>query len=266
MDLTSSGRRNRTLAKTEDFERYAILRTFHQGPASRIEDYYLLNGRVPPNLRFVRFEYLDEDLPPVLREAGIEPAGPVPRINASRRGNWRRYFTRAAERAVYRRYQWVFDNGYYERVDSLTFPFVDDSPFNGELVPLDGAAHQVGPAATWWPEDGWIGEEFRVRVAFDAPTSAIAIEGWRPPHLQEQLRLELQVGESTEAARFDPGPFRLEIPYRVAARGEAMITLIPSRTWCPKENGWNEDERRLSVMLKRIIVIPTLGGGLVKRR
>jgi len=41
----------------------------------------------------------------------------VPRINQSRRGDYRSYYTPQAEEAVYGRYRWVFDEGFYPRLD-----------------------------------------------------------------------------------------------------------------------------------------------------
>jgi hypothetical protein len=41
----------------------------------------------------------------------------------------------------------------------------------------------------------------------------------------------------------------------VLGRGsEAEIILILSRTWFPKESGWNSDERPLSVVLGRVVL------------
>lgn len=252
--LTEWTAHNWRLARRETFEKFALYAVWGFAPEQKVENYYRLNETPLPNLRFVRFEHLNEELPDILRDVGIEPVGSIPQINVSPRGDWTSYYTRAAEQAVYERFKWIFDNGYYERVDPSTFLFVDRSPFNGEKVRIVGDAHQVGPAATWWPGDGWVGEEFRVRLAFDAPTSRIAIEGWRPEHFKDPLRLELTVGDVGKDATFGPGEFRMEVPIRMPARCEVELALTPSRTWIPAEHGLNDDQRDLSFVLRQIAV------------
>ena len=82
-----------------------------------MKDFYLLDGRFPGNLRLLRFERLIEDLRDALRDVGIVAPEEVPRINQSRRGDYRSYYTPQAEEAVYGRYRWVFDEGFYPRLD-----------------------------------------------------------------------------------------------------------------------------------------------------
>jgi hypothetical protein len=92
------------------------------GVASRpypneMKDFYTLGGRIPENLRLIRFERLVDDLTEALRSVGVDGRGAVfPWVNRSRREEFRAYYTPRAEEAVYRRYRWVFDRGFYPRL------------------------------------------------------------------------------------------------------------------------------------------------------
>ena len=48
-----------------------------------------------------------------LRNLGLAAPQEFPWANRSERGDWRGYYTRRAEEAVYRRYRWAFDQGFY---------------------------------------------------------------------------------------------------------------------------------------------------------
>ena len=111
--------RNRQLAQNLDFRGFAIeanankRRTFLAG----LYDFYHLDGEMPPNLRIVRFERMAEEVPAALAEIGIRPEAEFPWLNRSNRGAYADYYDRETEAVVYEQARWLFDQGYYERLD-----------------------------------------------------------------------------------------------------------------------------------------------------
>lgn len=80
-------------------------------------DFFTLDGRIPPNLRIIRFERLVPDILAALAEVGVDGRREeFGWVNRSSRGPWPSYYTPRAEEAVYRRYRWVFDGGFYPRL------------------------------------------------------------------------------------------------------------------------------------------------------
>ncbi|MEQ8265293.1 hypothetical protein [Pseudohaliea sp.] len=77
-------------------------------------DYYTVDGFVPDNLLVVRQEALGPSI--VLGCAGCF-ASPfqAEAVNTTQRHDYRDYLTADLEPLVYRKYQWVFDKGYYAR-------------------------------------------------------------------------------------------------------------------------------------------------------
>lgn len=113
---------NQDLALSGNFENFAIYSQNHCGETRPIQSYFLLDGQVPENLRILRAESLETELKDVLRSIGVHDAAPLRRYNESQHGEPSHYYTRAAEEAVYRRYQWVFDHGYYPRLSLDLIP------------------------------------------------------------------------------------------------------------------------------------------------
>jgi hypothetical protein len=108
---------NQALAMSTSFSTFAERSTFHAGPSRPLEDYFLLDSKVPGNLLLVKYENLASDLPRVLESIGVKPPGRLEVNNSSNHGNFRRYMTVQAEAAVYNRYRWAFDYGLYERLE-----------------------------------------------------------------------------------------------------------------------------------------------------
>lgn len=107
---------NQQLALAGNFEEFAIHSRDHGGPRRPIQAYFELDGAPPARLRVLRNERLESDLEEALRLAGLERSVQLPRRNVSRHDDFRRYYTPAAEEAAYRRYRWVFDQGFYPRM------------------------------------------------------------------------------------------------------------------------------------------------------
>jgi hypothetical protein len=102
------------IAIEANFEQFALNSRFDGRPTARIEQWYEIDGRTPENLRLLRFEALEDELQRVLGEFYSFRVR-LPRTNVSPHASYRSYLTPAAEAAIYRKYQWVFDKGFYPR-------------------------------------------------------------------------------------------------------------------------------------------------------
>jgi len=102
------------LALSGDFAAFAERAAYHGQLPGRIEDWFEMDGRTPANLRILRYEMLEADL-----SHAIAPfcriVSPLPRLNASQHAPYRNYLTPEIEAAVYNKYRWLFDRGYYPR-------------------------------------------------------------------------------------------------------------------------------------------------------
>jgi hypothetical protein len=112
-----TGGYNQDLALRGDFESFAVHAQYHRGEEHSLDRYVTLGGEIPANLRIVRFEELAEGVKRELGRIGIETEQPFPWENRSQHGPVNAYYTRLAEEAVYQKLRWVFDQGYYPRMD-----------------------------------------------------------------------------------------------------------------------------------------------------
>ncbi|HEY5046452.1 MAG TPA: hypothetical protein VII49_00340 [Rhizomicrobium sp.] len=102
------------LALAGDFGAFARKAPYHGRLPGRIEDWYEIDGAMPPNLRLVRFETLEEDLYRIV--GGLYPIGSkLPKLNATKHGPYAGYLTTEIEEAIYRKYRWLFDRQFYRR-------------------------------------------------------------------------------------------------------------------------------------------------------
>jgi hypothetical protein len=84
---------------------------------SRLSKYYFLDGEMPANLRILRFERLGDEVRESLQEIGIWGDAEFPWLNRSDHGPYVDYYDADSERLVYDECRWVFDHGYYDRLD-----------------------------------------------------------------------------------------------------------------------------------------------------
>jgi hypothetical protein len=84
---------------------------------SRLSKYYFLDGEMPPKLRILRFERLADEVREALREIGIIGDADFPWLNRSKHGPYVDYYDAESEQRVYEASRWIFDQGYYERLD-----------------------------------------------------------------------------------------------------------------------------------------------------
>jgi hypothetical protein len=102
------------IALQGDFTEFADSAPYLGRLPARIEDWYVLKGKMPENLCALRFESLADDLPrivgrfyPIRRE--------LPQLNPSEHRHYREYLTAESEVAIYRKFRWLFDSGFYKR-------------------------------------------------------------------------------------------------------------------------------------------------------
>lgn len=104
-----------TIALEGDFEKFAVESLYFGRKQSEVYKYFVIDKKKPSNLSVLRFENLQQDFKNALFEIGIEFDVPLPIVNKTKHGHYKEYLTPKAEKAIYQRYKWVFDNGFYER-------------------------------------------------------------------------------------------------------------------------------------------------------
>lgn len=102
------------IAMGGDFASFAKTAAYHGRLPGRIEEWFEIEGRTPANVRILRFETIESDLRQVL-EPFCPVASPLPRLNASNHAPYKRYLTNEIEHAIYLKYRWLFDCGFYAR-------------------------------------------------------------------------------------------------------------------------------------------------------
>jgi hypothetical protein len=102
------------IAIAGDFERFAVEAPYHGRLPAGIESWYELEGKVPENMRIVRFETLEEDLCKVVGE--LYPiSAKLRRLNATAHAPYPSFLTPKSEEGIYRKYRWLFDRQFYRR-------------------------------------------------------------------------------------------------------------------------------------------------------
>lgn len=101
---------------------YLGVNTISGNPGGRpypneLKDFFTVDGQIPRNLRVIRFESIVSDLRHALQSLGHAGQGDFPWVNRSKRDSYPSYYTPAAEAAVFSRYRWAFDEGFYPRLD-----------------------------------------------------------------------------------------------------------------------------------------------------
>jgi hypothetical protein len=241
--------RNQELALTSDFETFAIHSTVH-GSSVPLQDYFQLNGAIPRNMRIVKFENLAAGIRQVLKDIGVKSESDLPHVNQSRHGDFRSYYTPAGEEAVYRRYKWVFDKHFYERLDLKDCGQLNT--FNVHRMPITGPVRQVGVSFGFWP-DKWLGSNVVFKVKAEQPVTCVCIQGWLPSRMKAPVVLSACINGEVSRNSFQGGQsFKWDFGCSVPAGSTAEVKLATSETWCPKEAGVSDDERQLSFQLASV--------------
>src|SRR5205823_2356927 len=141
-------------------------------------------------------ENLAADLKAALAGVGIDPCSNLPHRNASRHDHFATYYTKEAEEAVYEKYKWAFDSGFYERLN------VQDGPSApaqyGQKLPIDGPVVQVGPSEGLWP-DLRVSERLGFRIKATAAVSEMTVIGQVEPGDRAVSLTATLEGRSTRA-------------------------------------------------------------------
>jgi hypothetical protein len=104
------------LALEDTFEEFAVRSPYLGRADNRVEAFYTLAGERPASLRVLRQEHLQVELPELMAELGLGSVGwDLPSKNQTEHAPFGEYLTRRAEEAIYGRFRWIFDNGYYAR-------------------------------------------------------------------------------------------------------------------------------------------------------
>lgn len=108
------------IALANDFETFAVESPYFGRKSSKVEDYFVLNGITPNNLVVIKNEQLESDLKKLLAELNILLDSPITKLNSTKHSSYQQYLTPKAEVAIYNRYKWLFDAGFYQRETELT--------------------------------------------------------------------------------------------------------------------------------------------------
>jgi hypothetical protein len=236
------------LAMSSDFATF--VRKSDEALSAPIDRYYTVDGHTPETLRVVRLEHLDDDLSRHLAEVGCVATRPVPADNQSLHDDYRSYYTKASEEAVYRRYRWIFDQGWYDRLDPSESWTPSTAITAAHQLPVFGCLTQVGPTAGAY-SDGWVGDELRFRVSGHKGADYLTIEAYIPEGAPQDL--SMQIGRDIFRGKFDCGPITWTVPCFVPPATATLVTVTPSCTWVPADRiDGSHDARSLSFVLARV--------------
>lgn len=247
---------NQQLAWGTDFQTFAVKSLDHGGPTRPIQCYFLLDGVIPPNLRILRFENLADDLRSALATVGINEAVELPQNNVSVHAPFLSYYTRVAEEAVYQRYKWVFDQGFYSRLEVVNRS-AKEEPVSGPLVPLEGPACQIGLASGLLCNSR-VRRELVFKVKTTERTKFLVTQGSFPRKPPRGTEIVLKIdGRAMVVVVDNEGPFRWEVPCDIPANSVVKIELSTSVAFCPKDIGV-PDELQLEFLLDRFAFSSTV--------
>ncbi len=238
---------DQTLALTRDFTTFA--RNSHESPD--LSRYFFLGREVLQNLRVIRFERMGEDLPAALSDIGVPCDRALPHENRSRHGDYRTYYDRLAEEAVYRRHRWFFDLSLYERMDlDVLKDRKEDEP--DLMLPIVGPVRQLGVVTGFWP-DLWAGPTVRTTLEALNDVGFLEVHGYLPVEARKPVEYTAVAdGKTIGTIQAQPGSeMRWTLP--LAPRGGASFEfeMRASRSWRPRENGV-DDKRELALQVIRM--------------
>lgn len=78
------------------------------------KDYYTLDGRIPDNMYIVRYEGFEQTMQ-LNFSSCFKKKFKTKSVNRSHDTDYRDYFSLELEELVYKKYQWIFDKGFYPR-------------------------------------------------------------------------------------------------------------------------------------------------------
>ena len=106
--------RNVELIRSEGFAGFCAHSNFYGANPPAIHQYYTNRWEPLPQLRIVKYENLAADLSDALTPYVLD-LGEMPHLNATDRASWQEMMTPEIEAAIHSRFNWLFDQGYYQR-------------------------------------------------------------------------------------------------------------------------------------------------------
>jgi len=100
-----------TLALAGDFSEYVKNSTTF----FKLENYILIDGMLPPNLRVLRFETFSREIDITIGEFLAKPLE-LKHENKTKRASYREYIDEDLEPYIYIKYKFLFDYGFYSRL------------------------------------------------------------------------------------------------------------------------------------------------------
>jgi hypothetical protein len=101
-------------AASGSFDEFVAKNIYHR-IGVKYEDYVMLNGNLPPNLRLIKIESLDKEMHELAKEFGrsVIPM-PFPHHNRSERKIFVEDISVFSRKVIELKYKWIFDMGYYD--------------------------------------------------------------------------------------------------------------------------------------------------------
>jgi hypothetical protein len=100
---------NFQIAEQNSFEDYAV-----KVNIAPVESWMTIDRQQPKNLRIIRFENLQEDFDKLANEFRFKSIK-LPHINKSSHGHYTEYLSETAEAAIYEKFKYLFEMGFYSR-------------------------------------------------------------------------------------------------------------------------------------------------------
>jgi hypothetical protein len=128
-----------------------------------------------------------------------------------------------------------------------------DEARGSQRLDLQGYAVQPTAPTGLWP-DSWASPELTFAFIPSKPVRALALDVMAPSKLESQV-LEIAAGDWSGSEELQPGERRtLRIPIDADARERVKVEVRASASWCGKEQGVSEDDRRLAFRVLSAVI------------
>jgi hypothetical protein len=134
-----------------------------------------------------------------------------------------------------------------KQIDDLKYALEEAS--KSQKLGLQGYAVQTKAPGGWWP-DGWASDDFTFEFSPTKPVRGLELEVIAPSPLKSAQVLEIAANEQRSSHELAPGERRvLETPISADSGDTVSVTVRASASWCPRDEGESDDNRRLAFML-----------------
>jgi hypothetical protein len=247
---------NQDLAMAGDFEAFAKDSSDHGGSVRSIQTYFQFDGVTPKNLRILRTERLEKDLKSALLQVGIASDEPLLLDNQSQHEAPEKYYSLHSEEAVYQRYKWLFEQGYYPRMAREHLPPTIPCPISGPVIPIAGPVLQIGFSSGLW-QDAWVDKKLIFHVRAKEDVRQVVIKGTFPKNYAERIAMDLVVNQSVKTTVIElpreHTPFELGLDCFLPSGTNAKLEIAPSSHWCPRNVSDSLDTRDLTFHLHSVL-------------